>query len=142
MSQEAPVDFAPKKQLPVSASTLAVMAEIKRAKNAGRKQHLSPIPHLLQQRESHEVQVQVTDMRQKHQELLKAKPELVLPLKYKQLADQMDRLDQALVFLKQVRKVERPLLDDVIQSVKASFGRDMSAIILRQILAVVPEFYN
>lgn len=78
----------------------------------------------------------------KHSELLSAKTELVMPLNYKRILNCMGNIDSTIVFLKEVRKQETLSFDDICTSVKQSFGRDCNANILRQILAIVPEFYN
>ena len=53
----------------------------------------------------------------------------------------MTRLDQTLSFLKSRSPNHPILLEEIIQSIKTSFGRDMNQIILGQILTIVPDFY-
>ena len=77
----------------------------------------------------------------KHDELLRS-DELVMPLKYKYLVQQMTSLDSALSFHKYSRKQECVQFSEVCDSVRASFGRDMNVNIFRQILTIVPEFYT
>lgn len=70
-------------------------------------------------------------------------PSLVLPIKYKSLAQLMGQMDQSIGFLRNRHgQAATVLFEDVCASVKGTFGRDLNAIILGRILKVVPDFYN
>lgn len=70
------------------------------------------------------------------------KRELILPLKYKLLVKLVASIDQTMVFLKRCRKQEFLLFEDICGSVKKTFGRELNVNILRQVLAICPEFYT
>lgn len=107
---------------------MQLIAKLRKTGTAGPA--ASPTQHLVKQ-----------NLQLKHRELLQ-NGELVMPLKYKYLAQQMGSLDSALSFLKHSRKQECVHFSEVCESVKASFGRDMNVNIFRQILTIVPEFYT
>ena len=73
----------------VSQQTLTLLSEL-RKKGTLHKKELSPIPHLVSQSISALQPLKLQDQRLKHEELLKVgHPELVIPLKYKTIIQQM-----------------------------------------------------
>ena len=84
-------------------------------------------------------------MREKHQDLLKVKRELVLPVHMKQLIEVCQFVDETLNFIKRCRRsVEGGSITfkEVKLSVEKSYARTITLSQFRQLLTVVPEFYS